>query len=341
MSHFQNHNMAFKPKKCTEKCEENYKNLLKLTFEYADVHNQNEELIKRIEDLEIGRWTEVRDLHKIFESHETQLRSQLASLQAQLDEQDLSICLMKEEIEELNAKISNLNKDLAEKDKELEQAKNRNSELGFEISSQRTNFQSQIRRSEQSQNFNYTHSQVERDQQEIINQANQIQDLSDELENYKTKSEHYKNLYEKSIKKCDTQDAELDRAFKILTSVISLLNSDPNYNGQTTLNFQNRHLPNPKLKCEFEISCNDRIYKHFLSLVGAEAKIRMEKIVQTGKFPTTRPGISCNVNTVIFGKTLDMDARKSDVGLSLCFTSHNPVRMHKNHAGKFNHLTSA
>ena len=263
-------------------------------------------------------------------------RKMVASVQAQLDDQDLSITLLNEKIDQLNTNISDLEKNLAEKDEELEKEKNLHSLLKIEYSAQ----QSQIKTLEQRPTFDYTYTQVERDQQEISDQACQIERLSGEVEKNKKFFEYYKNLFENSVKKGHDRDLELNRAFKILRNVFSMLTSDSNYYGQTTLNFQNRHLPNPNLICKFEISQKDRIYKQFLSLVGPEAKIRMENICKTGEFEVNRSGQTCSVNTVIFGKTLDMDARKSDEGLSLCFTNHNPVRMHKNHSGKINHLSA-
>ena len=303
-------------KRKVKRCEEKNKKL----------NEEKKELI------EINRQI-IKDMNK---QHELELESLRASMQAQLDDQDLSITLLNEKIDELNVNILTIEKNLAEKDDELEKEKNLHSLLKIENSAQ----QSQIKTLEERPTFDYTNTQVERDQQEISDQASQIERLSGELEKNKKISEHYKNLYQNSVTKCNYLDAELDRAFKILKKLFSMLTSDSNYFGQTTLNFQNRHLPNPNLICEFEISEKDQIFKQFLSLVGPEAKIRMDKICKTGEFIVNRSGQTCSVNTVIFGKTLDMDARKSNVGLSLCFTNHNPVRMHKNHSGKINHLSA-
>ena len=142
-------------------------------------------------------------------------------------------------------------------------------------------------------------------------------------------------LLEQDLKKYQN---ELDRYREILNIIFTLVNSDPNYYGQTTPFFEYRHLANPD-NCEFEISPNDRVYKDFLNLVGPEAKIRIEEIVEKGEFTVDRSGKRCDVNTVIFGTKIDMDVKKSPSGLSLYFAKHNPDRMHKNHHDKYYHLS--
>ena len=221
------------------------------------------------------------------------------------------------ELEELNTKISKLKKDLSYKDEEIQQLKNKNSKLNhfivlFTI-------------------YYYTSSQVKRElEQEKSEFTVRLQKIF----------EKYKNKSQKSDSKINELQSELNRYQNILTSIFSMVNFHSNYYGQTTSNFENRHLPNQKLTCEFDISKNDRIYDHFLSLFAPEAKIRIQKIADTGEFETNRSGQFCTVNTVIFGKTLDMDARKSPQGLLLSFSKHNPARIHKNSYGQINHLSA-
>ena len=296
-----------------KKCQEHNKNLV---LENAKLRKQNIDDKKQLNDIR---------------------RKMVGDLNAQLDEQDLSMALVNEKVDEQNTKISKLEKDLADKTQELEQEKEQHSRLKIENSSQRRNFLSDIKRLEQSPALSYTYSQVERDQQEKSNLQNQLEDQAGQIRAMADELEEYKKISENSVAKFNKQNSELDRYHKILVSLFSLINCDSNYYDQTTPFFESRHLLNRNLNCEFEISATDRIYKDFLNLVGPEARIRIKEIVEKGEFSVNKAGKTCDVNTVIFGKTLDMDARKSSTGLSLCFTEHKPSRLHKNHREKINH----
>ena len=222
------------------------------------------------------------------------------------------------------------------------------------MSAQKRSLESEIKSLEQRAGFSYTYSQLQRDQQEkstleiqVEDQARDNQALSDEIKRYCilsiyliSKILRYKKMSENLNSKFKNIHSELNRYREILNIIFSLVNSDPNYYGQTTPFFEYRHLANPEIceYCEFEISPNDRVYKDFLNLVGPEAKIRIEEIAEKGEFKTWS-GKYSTVNTVIFGQTLDMDVKKSQSGLSFCFTKHNPARMHKDHRGKFNHFS--
>ena len=217
---------------------------------------------------------------------------------------------------------------------ELEQMENKNSQLKLENLTQRREIEAlKYRAIFSSLYYTQVEREVEQEKSKFEERlGSQIQDLSNEVEKYKNKSQNFDS-------KINDLHSELDRYQNILKSIFSMVNFHSNYHGQTTSNFENRHLLNQKLNCEFDISKNDRIYDHFLALVAPEAKIRIEKIANTGEFPTHRAGQFCTVNTVIFGQTLDMDARKSPQGLLLSFSRHNPARICKNSFGQINHLS--
>ena len=300
-----------------------YEKLNKLEDKYVNLDNENKQLIERIRKMRVDWGVEVRKLEE-----------KNKCLREQAEEQEFSITVLNEGLEELNTKISKLKKDLNDKDEEVQELENQNSQLNLDNLTQKR----KIGALEEKASLSYTSSQVEREVEQEKSKfekqvASQIEDFSKEVEKYKNKTQ-------KSDSKINELQSELNRYQNILTSLFSMVTSHSNYHGQTTHNFQNRHLPNQKLNCQFDISKNDRIYDHFLSLVAPEAKIRIQKIADTGEFETYRQGQFCTVNTVIFGQTLDMDARKSPQGLLLSFSKHNPARIHKNSYGQINHLSA-
>ena len=330
----QNHNVALKIKlkkseekleKSEEKlrkCEEKNKNLLELGNENAELRKQIEELIETNRKQSVAWITEA-----------SKTEEKIKSLNEKLEEQEFSIILTGVELRKVKTEVSNVTKELAEKKKDTQQLIKVNSQLRTDLSAQT----STIELLEQTASFPYTLSQVERDQQENSILETKVEHLSAQNQALSHEVKKCEKMLEDSISKFKNIESELNRYQEILNSIFSLFNSDSKYYGQTTPFFENRHLAERNLPLKFEISEHDRIFKHFLNLVGSEAKIRMEEIAVKGEFKTWSG--NSFVNNVIFGQTLDMDVKKSQSGLSFCFTKHNPARMHKDYRGKFNHFS--
>ena len=304
--------------------------LQKCVAKNKDLLNENDYFRKHREELIQTNWK----MRVSWITEVTGLEEKIKSQNEQIEAQEFSILLAGVELRKLKTEISNVTKELAEKNEHTQELIKVNTQLRTDLSAQT----STIELLEQTASFPYTLSQVERDQQEKSILETHVEHLSAQNQALSHEVKKYEKMSEDSISKFKNNESELNRYQEILNSMVSLFNSDSNYYGQTTPFFENRHLAERNLPLKFEISEHDRIFKHFLNLVGSEAKIRMEEIAEKGEFKTWS-GKYSPVNTVIFGQTLDMDVKKSQSGLSFCFTKHNPARMHQDHRGKFNHFS--